>query len=87
MSSDAPAYAPPTTIRLATTPDTEIVARITVDLRRLPGEAYPYRRAGAALRHQGIVANGGAKLVHPGLMSKTSPLNVHAQAYAGVSSG
>ena len=40
----------------ATEADTEIVARITAICEEF--EAYGYRRVGAALRHQGIVANG-----------------------------
>ena len=40
----------------ATEADTEIVARITAICEEF--EAYGYRRVGAALRHQRIVANG-----------------------------
>ena len=40
----------------ATEADTEIVARITAICEEF--EAYGYRRVGAELRHQGIVANG-----------------------------
>ena len=40
----------------ATEADTEIVARITAICEEF--EACGYRRVGAALRHQGIVANG-----------------------------